>query len=89
MSAGLLDGFYALHHFLQQDPHFQARQAIVRLPDPDLGTIPAPCVVPRFSGHAPAPARSGPGVGEHNAEVYGGLGLTADDIDGLKREGVV
>jgi len=71
------------------DPHFQARQAIVRLPDPDLGTIPAPCVVPRFSGHAPAPARSGPGVGEHNAEVYGGLGLTADDIDGLKREGVV
>ncbi|GJG98326.1 CaiB/BaiF CoA-transferase family protein [Cupriavidus pauculus] len=71
------------------DPHFQARQAIVRLPDPDLGSIPAPCVVPRFSGHAPAPARSGPDVGEHNEEVYGALGLTADDIAGLRRDGVV
>lgn len=71
------------------DPHFQAREAIVRLPDPDLGSIPAPCVVPRFSGHAPAPARSGPGVGEHNAEVYGALGLDAAELEALRREGVV
>ncbi|HBD33996.1 MAG TPA: CoA transferase, partial [Cupriavidus sp.] len=56
--------------------------AIVRLPDPDLGSIPAPCVVPRFAGHTPPPARSGPGVGEHNAEVYGALGLTAADLTG-------
>lgn len=71
------------------DPHFQARQAIVRLPDPDLGSIPAPCVVPRFSRHAAVPARSGPGVGEHNAEVYGSMGLTAEDVEGLRRDGVV
>ncbi|ABF08692.1 CaiB/BaiF CoA transferase family protein [Cupriavidus metallidurans] len=71
------------------DPHFQERQAIVRLPDPDLGSIPAPCVVPRFAGHTPPPARSGPGVGEHNAEVYGALGLTAADLTGLREGGVI
>ena len=48
------------------DPHFQARQAIVRLPDPELGTVPAPCAVPRFSGHAPPVPCTGPAVGQHN-----------------------
>jgi len=72
-----------------EDPHFQARQAIVRMPDPDLGTIPGPCVVPRFSGHAPQPARSGPGVGEHNAAVYGEMGLTPAEIAALREAGVV
>jgi len=71
------------------DPHFQARQAIVRLPDPDLGSIPAPCVVPRFSGYTAVPARSGPSVGEHNAEVYCALGLTQADLAGLREAGVV
>lgn len=71
------------------DPHFQARGAIVRLPDPDLGSIPAPCTVPRFSGHQPAPARSGPAVGEHNGAFYGALGLTAADIAALREQGVV
>jgi crotonobetainyl-CoA:carnitine CoA-transferase CaiB-like acyl-CoA transferase len=71
------------------DPHFQARQAIVRLPDPDLGSIPAPCVVPRFAGHAPAPARSGPDVGEHNGEIYGALGLTSDEMAVLREAGVI
>ncbi|WP_019451518.1 CoA transferase [Cupriavidus sp. BIS7] len=71
------------------DPHFQARQAIVRLPDPDLGSIPAPCVVPRFAGHAPTPARSGPDVGEHNGEIYGALGLTSDEMAVLREAGVI
>lgn len=71
------------------DPHFQARGAVVRLPDPDLGTVPAPCVVPRFSGHdAPAP-RSGPGVGEHNADIYGALGLTQESLRTLRGQGVI
>ncbi|MBB2919402.1 CaiB/BaiF CoA transferase family protein [Cupriavidus alkaliphilus] len=71
------------------DPHFQARGAIVRLPDPELGSIPAPCTVPRFSGYQPAPPRSGPGVGEHNREVYGALGLTPADIAALREQRVL
>lgn len=72
-----------------RDPQMQARQAIINLKDPDLGEIPAPCVVPRFSNYdAPAP-RSGPDVGEHNAEVYGELGLTATERDTLRQLGVI
>ena len=29
------------------DPQFAARKAIVRLPDPDAGSLPAPCIVPK------------------------------------------
>ncbi|WP_304307252.1 CaiB/BaiF CoA-transferase family protein [Pseudacidovorax intermedius] len=71
------------------DPHFAARGAIVRLPDADLGSVPAPAVVPRFGGHAPQPSRTGPAVGEHNAEVFGALGLTAEDLRGLRAAGAL
>lgn len=71
------------------DPHFIERQAVIRLPDPDLGTLPAPAIVPRFSGFAPPPPRTGPAPGEHNAQVYGALGLTEADLARLAAEGVV
>ena len=67
-----------------EDPHFKARKAWIRLPDPDLGSVPAPCVVPRFSGLEPPAPRSGPAVGEHNAAVYGELGLTEEELERLK-----
>lgn len=72
-----------------RDPHFQAREAIVRLSDPELGSVPAPCTVPRFSGHAPPVPRTGPAVGEHNDEVYGGVGLTPRDLAALRGRGVI
>ncbi|NRO98879.1 CoA transferase [Paraburkholderia sp. NMBU_R16] len=71
------------------DPHFTARDAVIRLPDPDLGTIPAPCIVPRVKGREMRPPRSGPSVGEHNAQVYGELGLDEAALARLKREQVI
>ena len=71
------------------DPHFIARQAIIRLPDADLGTIPAPCIVPRVQGRELPVPRSGPAVGEHNAEVYGELGLDEQELAQLRGEGVI
>ena len=71
------------------DPHLRARQALIQLPDPDLGQVAAPCVVPRFSNHTPATPRSGPGVGEHNEEVFGELGLSPAQIAELRARGVV
>ena len=71
------------------DPQVQARQALIQLPDPDLGQVAAPCVVPRFSNHTPATPRSGPGVGEHNAEVLGEFGVAAAELARLKTLGVV
>jgi crotonobetainyl-CoA:carnitine CoA-transferase CaiB-like acyl-CoA transferase len=71
------------------DPQVRARQALIELPDPDLGQVAAPCVVPRFSNHTPTTPRSGPGVGEHNAEVFGEFGVTTEELARLKALGVV
>jgi crotonobetainyl-CoA:carnitine CoA-transferase CaiB-like acyl-CoA transferase len=74
---------------IEQDPHFIARGAIVRLEDPDFGSLPAPCVVPRVVGREMKLPRTGPAVGEHNAEVYGALGIGAEELERLRAQGVV
>ena len=66
------------------DPHFIARQAIVSVADEELGDVRMQCVVPRFS-ETPVRVRSaGPSLGQHNDETYGALGLTAQEIQGLR-----
>lgn len=74
---------------INADPHFQAREAIIRLPDPDCGSVPAPCIVPRVAGREMPIPRSGPGVGEHNAEVYGEMGISAQTLVDLRADGVI
>jgi crotonobetainyl-CoA:carnitine CoA-transferase CaiB-like acyl-CoA transferase len=71
------------------DPQFAAREAIVRVPDLELGEVRMQCVVPRFSDTPGAVRRSGPALGEHNDEVYGALGLCASDIERLRAAGVI
>ncbi|MEI7446091.1 MAG: CoA transferase [Burkholderiales bacterium] len=75
---------------VMSDPHLVARGAIVRLPDPQLGSLPAPAVVPRAMGAPPlAPPRTGPLPGEHNDAVWGELGLDAAALEALRRDGVI
>lgn len=74
---------------IERDPQFIARKAIVRLADPHYGSVPAPCIVPRITGREMPVPRTGPDVGEHNAEVYSQFGLSASEIDTLKAEGVI
>lgn len=74
---------------MQCDPQYVSRKAIVRLPDPDCGTVPAPCVVPRITGREQPLPRTGPGVGEHNAQVYAEFGFGADELAELKSAGVI
>ena len=74
---------------IEQDPHYRARQAIVRLPDPDCGSLPAPCIVPRIVGREMPIPRTGPSVGEHNAEVYAEFGIDAARLASLRAERVV
>lgn len=74
---------------IKADPHFQARNAIIRLPDPDYGSLPAPCIVPRVAGRdMPAP-RTGPAVGEHNGEVYAEFGIGEKEIAALRADKVI
>jgi len=74
---------------IMHDPHFLARHAIVRLADPELGSLPAPHAVPRIVGQTWSPPRTGPAVGEHNREILGALGLTDEQMAQLRRDGVI
>jgi crotonobetainyl-CoA:carnitine CoA-transferase CaiB-like acyl-CoA transferase len=74
---------------IEQDPHYIARQAIVRLPDPDYGSLPAPCIVPRVIGREMKVPRTGPAVGEHNDEVYARFGIDAAELARLRAQKVI
>jgi crotonobetainyl-CoA:carnitine CoA-transferase CaiB-like acyl-CoA transferase len=74
-----------------EDPHFRAREMIVRMSDPELGEIAAPGITPKLSG---TPGEAGVAgaweMGEANPEVYGKrLGLADDEIARLREEGVI
>jgi formyl-CoA transferase len=72
------------------DPHFRARQAIVRMAHPEFGEIPMQNVVPRLSGTPGAIRSLGPELGQHNAEIYTGLlGLTGEQTTELAAAGVI
>ncbi|AMY21192.1 MULTISPECIES: CaiB/BaiF CoA transferase family protein [Nocardiaceae] len=72
------------------DPHFAAREAIVRLAHPELGDIPMAGVVPKLSDTPGSVRHAGPELGEHNSDVYGRLlGLSDADRDALAARGTI
>ncbi len=71
------------------DPQFAARNAIVSVPDGELGAVRMQGVVPRFSETPGQVRHAGPAIGQHNDEVYGGLGLSAAQIAALKARKVI
>ena len=73
------------------DPQFRARGMLVAHHDERIGEdVLGPGIVPTFSGTPGSVRWAGPPVpGHHNAEVFGELGLTADDLAALEADGVV
>jgi crotonobetainyl-CoA:carnitine CoA-transferase CaiB-like acyl-CoA transferase len=72
------------------DPQYAARNDIIAPEDPQVGAVPMPAVLPRFSRTPGAVRFVGPTLGEHNAEVYGGLlGLTEAEQAELRDGGVI
>lgn len=72
------------------DPHFLAREAIVRLAHPRLGALPMQNVVPKLSATPGRVRWLGPELGEHNEEIYGGLlGLDDTEIQALRQAGAI
>ncbi|MGH3354298.1 MAG: CaiB/BaiF CoA transferase family protein, partial [Nocardioidaceae bacterium] len=72
-----------------EDPHYAARDMLVEVEHPKLGTLRLPGVTPKFSQTPGQVRRSGPTLGEHNHEVYAELGLTAEDLAALEERGVI
>ena len=61
-----------------EDPHFAARESIVRLQHRDFGEFPLQNVAPKLSDTPGQVRWLGPELGEHNQEILGGL-LGLDD----------
>ncbi|MFD9547595.1 CaiB/BaiF CoA transferase family protein [Nocardia salmonicida] len=72
------------------DPHFAAREAIVRLAHPEFGELPMQNVFPKLSETPGSVRHPGPELGEHNQDVYGGLlGLDEKAIGRLAADGII
>jgi len=73
-----------------EDPHYRARENIVRVTSPRAGELAVPNVVPRLSATPGRIDSLGPALGEHNREVYGDLlGVDSAEIERLEQAEVI
>lgn len=73
------------------DPHYQAREQVLSVDSPGDGftELLQPGVVPRLTGTPGRVAHRAPHLGEHNAEIFGELGLTAAELEALRDDKVI
>jgi crotonobetainyl-CoA:carnitine CoA-transferase CaiB-like acyl-CoA transferase len=72
------------------DPHFAAREMLVRMPDEDFGSVALPGVVPKLSATPGEIRHAGRRVGEDTVAVLKEvLGVGDDEIARLERERVI
>ena len=73
-----------------RDPHYQARQNIVSVPDDDFGQVRMQGVVPRFLDTPGEVRHAGRALGADNREIYQGLlGVSPQEFDALTAQGVI
>jgi crotonobetainyl-CoA:carnitine CoA-transferase CaiB-like acyl-CoA transferase len=75
---------------IYKDPHFNARRFFAAINHPHTGPVIYPTQPFRLHGTPCAEPRPAPTLGQHNEEIYGGmLGLSAQKLKSLRREGVI
>ncbi|ERN51298.1 CoA transferase [Alkalihalophilus marmarensis] len=73
-----------------EHPHYQARENIVSVEHPRLGSVKVPGIVPKFSKTPGKIRHRAPDLGEHNDHIYKQtLGLSDEDLVELKKKGVI
>jgi crotonobetainyl-CoA:carnitine CoA-transferase CaiB-like acyl-CoA transferase len=73
-----------------RDPHFKARESIVRVEDERLGPTAMQNVFPRLSVSPGEVRHTGPGLGEHtDAVLQEWLDYDADRIARLRDDGII
>jgi len=71
------------------DPQTLARGMVVEQEHPLLGQIRLPNLPFRFSGCDTSPSGPAPLLGQHNREIAASVGLSAEEIDAMVRDGVL
>jgi len=74
---------------LGDDPQLMAREMIETQPHPSIGEITFHGNPLKFSGSEPRRLPLAPDLGEHNAEIFGDLGLDADALARLRDDGII
>jgi crotonobetainyl-CoA:carnitine CoA-transferase CaiB-like acyl-CoA transferase len=73
-----------------EDPHYAARENILRMNDPRMGSLAVPNLVPKLSGTPGKVNWLGPPLGAHNDEIYRGmLGVDETELQRLKDAAVI
>jgi len=73
-----------------EDPHYAARESIIRLPTRDGGEVAMQNAFPKLSDTPGQIRHVGPELGEHNDEIYGGLlGMNSEERAELAAAGVI
>lgn len=88
--AGVPVGLAYTARDMLDDPHFSARQSVIRVPDPKRGSLAMQNVFPRLS-ESPGEIRGlGPALGEHSDEILKDtLGYDAQRVEALRGAGIV
>jgi formyl-CoA transferase len=73
---------------LLTDPSLVERGMMAPMDHPTRGRVTFPGNPVRLSA-SPTTVTPSPLLGEHNAEIYGALGCTPEEIETLKRDGVI
>jgi crotonobetainyl-CoA:carnitine CoA-transferase CaiB-like acyl-CoA transferase len=75
---------------IASDPHYQARESFVTVADGQDEPLTMPGVVPKLMGTPGRIDSTGPEIGRHNEEIYGGLlDKSADELDRLADDGII
>lgn len=73
-----------------KDPQYEARQNILKVDDPRIGTLAIPNVVPRLNGTPGEVRWLGPPLGQHTDEILSNIvKLDVDKIEELRGKGVI
>lgn len=71
------------------DPHYRARGMLQQVDLEDGSSLAVPGVVPKLSATPGSHGRNAPRLGQDTDEVLRELGLTAEQVAGLKARGIV
>jgi crotonobetainyl-CoA:carnitine CoA-transferase CaiB-like acyl-CoA transferase len=74
---------------LFEDPQYAERGTLATVDDDQLGAIRMQDVTPRFSRTPGRIRHAGLPLGAANEEIYGRLGIDANELEGLRRDGVI
>jgi crotonobetainyl-CoA:carnitine CoA-transferase CaiB-like acyl-CoA transferase len=89
LSKGLM--FCSIQHVseIKNDPQAIANKYVVDFEDPVLGKLKLPGYPVHFSANRAGTRGLAPGVGEHTVEVLEEIGYTDQEIDELRKQGVI